>query len=115
MKTRKEVKKTKRREKKERKESSHSRDRKKERKERKNRRRDRKEHIKIKHPGSLKRFGYSLQKSAKARHRALKKAEKKYGKKKVDEKLGALKASFYRHHPKDREKVEQDEKALQSK
>ena len=114
MKTRKEVKKTKRREKKERKESSHSRDRKKERKERKDKRRDRKEHIKIKHPGSLKRFGYSLKESAKERHRALKKAARKYGKKKVDEKLGALKA-FYRHHPKDREKVEQDEKALQSK
>lgn len=98
MKTRKEVRKTKREKK----------------KERKDKRRDRREHIKIKHPGSLKRFGYSLKKSAKARHRALKKAEKKYGKKKVDEKLGALKA-FYRHHPKDREKVERDEKALQSK
>ena len=114
MKTRKEVRKTKREKKKERKEHRHRKDRKKDRKEKKDKRRDRKEHIKIKHPGSLKRFGYSLKESAKARHRALKKAEKKYGKKKVDEKLGALKA-FYRHHPKDREKVEQDEKALQSK
>ena len=114
MKTRKKVRKMKREKKKERKERRHSRDRRKERKESKDRRRDRKEHIKIKHPGSLKRFGYSLKDSAKARQRALKRAEKKYGKKKVDEKLGALKA-FYRHHPKDREKVEQDEKALQSK
>ena len=114
MRTRKEVRKTKREKKKERKERRHSRDRKKERKERKDKRRDRKEHIKIKHPGSLKRFGYSLKESAKARHKALKKAARKYGKKSVDEKLGALKA-FYRHHPKDREKVEQDEKALQSK
>ena len=113
MKTGKEVRKTKRREKKERKERRR-RERKRERRERKNKRRDRKDHIKIKHPGSLKRFGYSLKDSAKERHRALKKAARKYGKKKVDEKLGALKA-FYRHHPKDREKVEQDEKALQSK
>ena len=108
------MRKTRREKKKERKELRHRKDRKKERKEKKDKRRDRKEHIKIKHPGSLKRFGYSLKESAKARHRALKKAEKTYGKKKVAEKLGALKA-FYRHHPKDREKVEQDEKALQSR
>ena len=97
-----------------RKERRHRKDRKTERKKGKSRRKDRKEHIKIKHPGSLKRFGYSLKESARARHKALKKAARNYGKKSVDEKLGALKA-FYRHHPKDREKVEQDEKALQSK
>ena len=100
--------------KREKKERKHSRDRKTERRKGKSRRKDRKEHIKVRHPGSLKRFGYSLKESARARHKALKKAARKYGKKKVDEKLGALKA-FYRHHPKDREKVEQDEKALQSK
>ena len=100
--------------KKERKEHRHRKDREKERKGKKDKRRDRKEHIKIKHPGSLKRFGYSLKESARARHKALKKAARKYGKKSVDEKLGALKG-FYRHHPKDREKVEQDEQALQSK
>ena len=114
MKTRKEVRKTKREKRKERKERRHRKDRKKERREKKDKRRNRKEHIKIRHPGSLKRFGYSLKESARERHKALKKAARKYGKKSVDEKLGALKA-FYRHHPKDREKVEQDEKALQSK
>ena len=94
--------------------------RKSERKERKHRERKHREkkerrtdRIRIRHPGSLKRFGYSLDKPAKERRRALRKAAKEYGRKKVDEKLGALKG-FFRSRPEDRRKVEQDEKALKS-
>ena len=90
----------------------------KERKHRERKHREKKEHrkdrIRIKHPGSLKRFDYSLDKPAKERQRALRKASKEYGRKKVDEKLGALKA-FFRHRPEDRKKITQDEKALQSR
>jgi len=47
----------------------------------------------VKHPGSLKRFGYTTTESAIKRHRALEKAVKHYGYKKTVQKLAFLKGA----------------------
>ena len=63
--------------------------------------------VKVRHPGSLRRYGYNLHESESARRRALAKADRRYGPGKVDQKLDALNR-FNSHHPANREKVRQD-------
>jgi hypothetical protein len=46
--------------------------------------------IDIKHPGSLKKFGFHLHESIKKQKAALRKADRADGRAKVDEKLSAL-------------------------
>nr|WP_276976743.1 hypothetical protein [Ferrimicrobium acidiphilum] len=63
--------------------------------------------VKVRHPGSLRRYGYNLHESQPARRRALAKADRRYGRGKVDQKLDALNR-FNSHHSTNREKVRQD-------
>ena len=63
--------------------------------------------VKVKHPGSLRRYGYNLHESDSARRTALAKADRRYGPGKVDQKLDALNR-FNSHHPTNKEKVRQD-------
>ena len=63
--------------------------------------------VKVRNPGSLRRYGYNLNESESARRRALAKADRRYGPGKVDQKLDALNR-FNSHHPGNRKKVRQD-------
>ena len=60
--------------------------------------------IRIKHKGSLKRYGFKLSGSKKTQMKAIRKADKHYGKGEVDRKLAALE-SFNKHHPEKRKRV----------
>ena len=82
-------------------------------KERRGRKKDRKHgkrekvRIRIKHPGSLKKFGYSLSKPEKKRKKALKRAEKRYGKDETIKKLTGLK-TLDRRKPREERKIDAD-------
>ena len=83
------------------------RERKPRREHRKKERKEKKVRVKIRHPGSLKKFGYSLSKPEKERKRALRKAEKHYGKTETVRKLTALK-TLDRNRKKDERKIDTD-------
>lgn len=63
--------------------------------------------VRIKHPGSLRKYGYNLHESESARRRALARADRRYRPGKVDQKLDALNR-FNSHHSTNRKKVKQD-------
>ena len=63
--------------------------------------------VKVRHPGSLRRYGYNLHESESARRRALAKADRRYGPGKVDQKLDALNR-FNSHHSGNRKKIRED-------
>ena len=60
--------------------------------------------IRIKHKGSLKRYGFKLSGSKKTQMKAIRKADRHYSKAEVDRKLAALEA-FNKHHPEKRKRV----------
>ncbi len=60
--------------------------------------------IQIRHPGSLERYGFSLSESEKEQMRAIRKADRKYGKGETNRKLAALE-SFNRHKPQKRKRL----------
>lgn len=70
-------------------------------------------HIKIKHPGSLTKYGYHLDKDVKARREALDKALSAYGKTDLIHKLTALKT--FNKHTKYKSKVDRDLKYVEQK
>ena len=59
-----------------------------------------KKKIKIKHPGSLKKYGYDPDYPAAKRHKALRKLLKKYGYKKLIQKLNAVRVLTKNSNPK---------------
>lgn len=61
----------------------------------------------VKHPGSLKRLGYTTTESAEKRHRALMRAVRKYGYRKTVQKLAFLKGAA-RIPERDKEHVAED-------
>ena len=60
--------------------------------------------IRVKHKGSLSKYGFKLSGSKKTQMKAIRKADKHYGKGEVDRKLAALEA-FNKHHPEKRKRV----------
>ena len=63
-----------------------------------------KHQIKIKHPGSLSRFGFNERESEQKEKQAIAKADREYGRSETDLKLAALEA-FAKHKDKIREKI----------
>jgi hypothetical protein len=61
----------------------------------------------VKHPGSLKRLGYTTTENANRRHKALEKAVKRYGYRKTVQKLAFLKGAA-RIPERDKEHVSSD-------
>ena len=60
--------------------------------------------IRGKHKGSLSKYGFKLSGSKSKQKKAIKRADKHYGKGEVDRKLAALEA-FNKHHPAKRKRV----------
>ena len=60
--------------------------------------------IRIRHKGSLSKFGFHLNSPEKEQVEALKKADRAYGKGEVDRKLAALEA-FSKHRPRERKRI----------
>jgi hypothetical protein len=58
----------------------------------------------VRHPGSLRDLGFSEMESEDTEERAIRKADKKYGKAETDRKLGFLEAVTHRY-PKINEKI----------
>lgn len=69
--------------------------------------------IKVKHPGSLDKYGYSLGKSDLSRHRALNKAVIAYGRTKTLRKVNLLYVYNKNKHPKIAAKARKDVRWLQ--
>ena len=65
---------------------------------------DLKKQIRIKHPGSLSKFGFNEHESEQKEKQAIRKADREYGKQETDLKLAALEA-FNTHKDKIREKI----------
>lgn len=60
--------------------------------------------IRIKHKGSLTKYGFKVSGSRRSQERAIRKADRHYGRGEVDRKLAALEA-FNKHHPENRKKI----------
>ena len=60
--------------------------------------------IKIKHKGSLSKYGFNLHSPEREQMKAIRKADKHYGRGEVDRKLAALEA-FNKHRPKERKRI----------
>ncbi len=60
--------------------------------------------IKISHPGSLKRYGFGLNKSEQEQMKAIHKADRAYGIGETDRKLAALEG-FNKHNPRKRKRI----------
>lgn len=60
--------------------------------------------IKIRHKGSLSKYGFSLHSPEKEQMKAIHKADKQYGRGEVDRKLAALEA-FNKHRPRERKRI----------
>ena len=60
--------------------------------------------IRIRHKGSLSKYGFSLHAPEKEQMKAIHKADKHYGKGEVDRKLAALEA-FNKHRPRERKRI----------
>lgn len=60
--------------------------------------------IRIRHKGSLSKYGFSLHSPEKEQMKAIHKADKAYGKGEVDRKLAALEA-FNKHRPRERKRI----------
>lgn len=60
--------------------------------------------IKIKHKGSLKKYGFNMNESESKQLKALKKADKAYGSGEVDKKLAALE-TFNKGNPRERKRI----------
>jgi len=58
----------------------------------------------VRHPGSLKNLGFTEQESTEKEKKAIRRADKKYGKGETDRKLGFLEAVTHRY-PKINEKI----------
>ena len=58
----------------------------------------------VQHPGSLKKEGFNENESLKKEEQAIKKADKRYGRKETDRKLGLLE-TFTKHYPKIHKKI----------
>lgn len=74
-----------------------------------------KRRISIKAPGSLKKYGYSLKKSAMSRRRSLDKAVKKYGDTKTFRKVNALSVFFKDTDPSYAKKATADKNYIRRK
>lgn len=70
--------------------------------------------IKLKHEGSLTKLGYHEHEPAKARHRALGKAERKYGYKSTTDKLIALQVLNENRNPEFSRVAKQDRSWLRT-
>ena len=60
--------------------------------------------IRIRHKGSLSKYGFNLHSPEKEQMKAIHEADKHYGKGEVDRKLAALEA-FNKHRPKERKRI----------
>ena len=60
--------------------------------------------VRIRHPGSLKRYGFTLGGSEKVQMRAIRKADRAYGKGETNRKLAALE-TFNKHDPQKRKRI----------
>ena len=60
--------------------------------------------IRIRHKGSLSKYGFNLHSPEKDQIKAIHKADKAYGKGEVDRKLAALEA-FNKHRPRERKRI----------
>ena len=60
--------------------------------------------IRIRHKGSLSKYGFSLHTPEKEQMKAIHKADKQYGKGEVDKKLAALEV-FNKHRPRERKHI----------
>ena len=60
--------------------------------------------IRIRHKGSLSKYGFSLHAPEREQMKAIRKADKHYGKGEVDRKLTALEA-FNKHRPRERKRI----------
>ena len=61
--------------------------------------------VKISHPGSLKKFGFKLNGSKKTQMKAIRKADRTYGKGETDRKLAALE-TFNKSNPAKRKRLQ---------
>ena len=59
---------------------------------------------KIRHKGSLSKYGFSLHAPEKEQMKAIHKADRAYGKGEVDKKLAALEV-FNKHRPRERKRI----------
>jgi hypothetical protein len=60
--------------------------------------------IRIRHKGSLSKYGFNLHSPEKEQMKAIHEADKHYGKGEVDRKLAALEA-FNKHRPRERKRI----------
>jgi hypothetical protein len=60
--------------------------------------------IRIRHKGSLSKYGFRLHSPEREQMKAIRKADKHYGKGEVDRKLAALEA-FNKHRPTERKRI----------
>ena len=60
--------------------------------------------IRIRHKGSLSKYGFRLHSPEREQMKAIHKADKAYGKGEVDKKLAALE-TFNKHRPKERKRI----------
>ena len=60
--------------------------------------------IRIRHKGSLSKYGFNLHSPEKEQMKAIHEADKHYGKGEVDKKLAALE-TFNKHRPRERKRI----------